>query len=98
MHPLELREMKERELEEKRKKRVEAGIEIDKNDQTTDLLVDLNDVGIDETDNHHHHDNNNDDQDNVLDDLIPSVTMVRNIIFDTSSSLQLDNDIKSHHH
>lgn len=81
--------MKAREQEEKRKRRIEAGIEDEKlimqnsgihvsNSESEDnnIMVEITDL-VDQTS----------DSDNVLDGLIPSVTMVRDIIIDTSSGM-----------
>lgn len=80
IHPIELQEMKAREQEDKRKRRIEAGIEEEKRqnlcNSSDEIMVEISEF-VDQAS----------DSDHVLDDLMPSVTMVRDIIIDTRSGM-----------
>lgn len=75
MHPEELAEMKKRELDEKRKRRIEAGVEVVTAEDCSDMLVGGGGVLL-----AMHSLNDDGDDDDGLDVLMPSV---RDIIDDT---------------
>lgn len=86
MHPVELQEMKTREQEEKRMLRIAAGIEADaiKEEKFQPNLINPSNEILDQISDLVDQAN---DADHVLDGLMPSVTMVRDIIIDTSPSM-----------